>query len=143
MLNMCISVGDQYDDLNDLINQFSLVNQGYDIIFESQLKKLPITIFNVVVGGKTEAVISVMQDQDGNEVVVDSVTSYQDVAGVKEVCDIMGWEYPRDKSMVDTYVKRGILPPPVQRLASGQIWIAQTIKQIKVSRDNRKNKRKK
>ncbi|WP_157244106.1 helix-turn-helix transcriptional regulator [Paenibacillus elgii] len=62
------------------------------------------------------------------------------LAGVKEVCEIMGWEY-KNRSMVDSYVKKGILPPPIQKLASGPVWLAETVIEIKASRDARKSLR--
>jgi hypothetical protein len=49
----------------------------------------------------------------------------------------MGWEYPKNRSMVDTYVKREILPTPFQQLASGSVWLVKDIISVKLQRDSR------
>lgn len=48
--------------------------------------------------------------------------------GIKEVCELKGWEYPKNRSMVDTYRKRHLIPEPVQTLACGPIWIIDQFK---------------
>lgn len=40
------------------------------------------------------------------------------LVGVQEVGKILGW----GKAKVSEYLKRGKLPEPVQRLASGPVW---------------------
>lgn len=55
------------------------------------------------------------------------------LAGVAEAAEILGW----DKRKVSTYISRGSLPEPIQRLASGPIW---TRKQIEEYRDSKKQK---
>lgn len=44
------------------------------------------------------------------------------LAGYKEACEILKWEYPKNRTMINTYMKRGQFPIPVQVLASGPIW---------------------
>lgn len=52
------------------------------------------------------------------------------LAGVAEVAEILGW----DKRKVSTYLKRGILPQPLQKLASGPIWTYKQIEDFKKTR---------
>ncbi len=50
------------------------------------------------------------------------------LVGVTEAAAILGW----DKRKIATYMKRGVFPAPIQKLASGSIW---TLKQIEDYRD--------
>lgn len=58
------------------------------------------------------------------------------LAGIKEACEIMGWDFATQRTMVHTYMKRGKFPEPIQRLSYGPVW---TVKQLEEYRD-RKNK---
>ena len=40
------------------------------------------------------------------------------LVGTKEVAELLGW----GKAKVSEYMRRGKLPKPVQRLASGPVW---------------------
>lgn len=51
------------------------------------------------------------------------------LAGVAEAAEILGWT----KQKVATYIKRGKLPDPIQRLASGPIWTKEQIETYKDS----------
>jgi predicted DNA-binding transcriptional regulator AlpA len=50
--------------------------------------------------------------------------------GHKEAADIMGWS----KQQIDVYMNRGKFPEPIQRLASGPIWIKKQIEDYAESR---------
>jgi hypothetical protein len=56
------------------------------------------------------------------------------LAGYKEALEILGWD-EKNRSMIDTYRKRGKFPEPFQVLASGPIW---TVKQIEEYRDTKR-----
>ena len=49
------------------------------------------------------------------------------LAGVAEAAEILGWK----KQKVATYIKRGVFPEPIQRLASGPIWARHQIEEYK------------
>jgi hypothetical protein len=51
------------------------------------------------------------------------------LVGVTEAAAILGW----DRRKVSTYIKRGVFPEPLQRLAGGPVWQQETIEQY---RDN-------
>ena len=46
-----------------------------------------------------------------------------DLVGVREAADILGWP----TGMVSSYLRRGLLPEPVARLACGSIWLCEDI----------------
>lgn len=50
-----------------------------------------------------------------------------DLVGVKEAAELLSW----DKGKVSVYLARGILPEPIQRLASGPIWTRQQIEEYR------------
>jgi hypothetical protein len=50
-----------------------------------------------------------------------------ELVGVKEAAELLGW----DKGKVSVYLARGILPEPIQRLASGPIWTREQIERYK------------
>ncbi|RUS47850.1 DNA-binding protein [Cohnella sp. AR92] len=53
------------------------------------------------------------------------------LAGVAEAAELLGWT----KQRIITYLSRGVFPSPIQRLASGPVWLR---KQIIDYRDSRK-----
>lgn len=54
-----------------------------------------------------------------------------ELVGVKEAAEILGW----DKGKVSVYLARGILPEPIQRLASGPVWTREQIEAYKEKHD--------
>lgn len=54
-----------------------------------------------------------------------SPTTIPPLAGVAEAAEILGW----DRRKVSTYIRRGKLPDPIQRLASGPIWTRSQIEE--------------
>lgn len=134
-----ISSGEYYENLDALINQIFIGDSNLQVNFETQYTEGSSATFNIVVNSETVAAVVLNYLEKGFVVV--SFKPYDPIAGVKEVCEIMGWEYPQNKSMVDTYVKRGILPPPIQRLGSGPVWIADTVRKIKDLRSQKRKSR--
>ena len=55
------------------------------------------------------------------------------LAGYKEAMDILNWG-PKKRSMINTYMKRGKFPIPIQTLASGPIWTEEQIIEFRDSR---------
>jgi len=55
------------------------------------------------------------------------------LVGLAEVAEILGW----DRRKVATYIKRGNLPEPIQRLRSGPIWTRKQIEEYQRRLQNR------
>jgi predicted DNA-binding transcriptional regulator AlpA len=53
------------------------------------------------------------------------------LAGVAEAAEILGWS----KQQVNVYMSRGKFPEPIQRLASGPVWLRSQIEEYKRLRD--------
>lgn len=53
-----------------------------------------------------------------------------DLVGVAEIAERLGW----DRRKVSIYDKRGLLPPPIARLAMGQVWRWEDVEQVALER---------
>ena len=54
----------------------------------------------------------------------------KEIAGHYEAAEILGWQ----KQQVTVYINRGKFPEPLQKLASGPIWLKDDIQKFKESR---------
>lgn len=54
------------------------------------------------------------------------------IVGVAEAAEMLGWS----KQQINTYIRRGKFPAPIQRLASGPIWARDQIESFKGSRES-------
>lgn len=57
------------------------------------------------------------------------------LVGVAEAAELLGWK----KQKVATYITRGVFPEPIQRLASGPIWLRSQIETYKSTKEAKEN----
>jgi predicted DNA-binding transcriptional regulator AlpA len=53
--------------------------------------------------------------------------------GLAEAAEILNWS----KSQLNTYMRRGKFPEPIQRLTATPVWTREQIEEYKKSRENK------
>lgn len=56
------------------------------------------------------------------------------LVSTQEAFILLGWDYAKNRTMINTLIKRGKFPQPIQRLASGPVWTQKQILDYKDSR---------